>query len=65
MGIEPTIENVVISKILCNLPMEHWHVISTWDNILKAMKTFQNLTVRLLKIVEGGIIDEVFCKTRK
>jgi hypothetical protein len=29
--------------------MEHWHVISTWDNILEAMKTLQNLIVWLLK----------------
>jgi hypothetical protein len=36
---EPTIENVVISKILCNLPMDYWHVIFAWDSITKAIKT--------------------------
>jgi hypothetical protein len=29
--------------------MDYWHVIFAWDSIPKAMKTFQSLTVRLLK----------------
>ncbi len=37
------------SLLLCNLPMDYWHVIFAWDSIPKAMKTFQSLTVRLLK----------------
>jgi hypothetical protein len=36
---ELTIENLVISKILCNLPMYYWHVIFAWDSILEAIKT--------------------------
>ncbi len=36
---EPTIENVVISKILCNLRMDYRHVIFAWDNITEAIKT--------------------------
>ncbi|CAM6019186.1 unnamed protein product [Sphagnum balticum] len=29
--------------------MNYWHVLSAWDSILEAMKTLQNLTMRLLK----------------
>jgi hypothetical protein len=36
---EPTTENVVISKKLCNLPMDYRHVIFAWENILEAIKT--------------------------
>jgi hypothetical protein len=41
---EPTIGNVVISKFLCNLPVDYRHVIFAWDNILKAIKTLYSLT---------------------
>jgi hypothetical protein len=33
---EPTIENVVILKILCNLPLDYQHVIFASDSIPKA-----------------------------
>jgi hypothetical protein len=36
---ELTIENVVISKILCNLPMDYRHVTFAWDSIIEAIKT--------------------------
>jgi hypothetical protein len=46
---EPTTENAVISKSLWSLPMDYEPVIPTSDSIPKAMKTFQNLIVRLLR----------------
>jgi hypothetical protein len=53
---EPIVNNVVITKIIYNLPIDYWHVISMWDNVPNAMKTLENLIVRLLK-------EETFTKS--
>ncbi len=53
---EPIVNNVVITKIIYNLPIDYWHVISMWDNVPNAMKTLENFIVRLLK-------EETFTKS--
>jgi len=60
---EPTIENVVILKILCNLPLDYRHVIFASDSIPKAPSRLYKTWLHA--IIEGENIDKTFCRTRQ